>query len=77
MFKLVKALGRLVGKLYVRHSKKLLDEARVLKAAQRSAEQLAARSLSTAKSLEVKAEKAIAESASTAEQGIYITKFFK
>lgn len=77
MFKLVKALGRLVGKLYVRHSKKLLDEARVLKAAQRSAEQLAARTLITAKSLEAKADKATVESAQVASQGITISKFFE
>lgn len=77
MFKLVKALGRLVGKLYIRQSKKLLDEARVLKAAQRSAEQLAARTLTTAKSLEEKANKATAESASVASQGIIIKSFFK
>ena len=77
MFKLVKALGRLVGKLYFRRSKKLLDEARVLKAAQRSAEQMAARFLSTAKSLEAKVDKATSESASVAAHGITIYKFFE
>lgn len=77
MLKLIERLGRLVAKLYAVEARKLLNTAKTHKAAQLSAEALAAQTLSTAKRHAEKSEAATDKAASVAAKGQSIAKFFE
>lgn len=77
MFKLVKALGRLVAKLYVREGKLKVSEAKACTQLATKAEELSAKSLTEANKLHGKSAELTEEAARIAVQAQAIGKFFE
>lgn len=77
MFKLVKALGRLVAKLYAREARLKVAEAKALKKLSVETEQAAAKLREKSEQFETKAGELTDEAARVAIQAQAVGKFFE
>ncbi|QEG12934.1 hypothetical protein SIB_33 [Klebsiella phage vB_KpnP_Sibilus] len=77
MFKLVKALGRLVAKLYAREARLKVAEAKALKKLSAETEQAATKLREKAEQFETKSGELVAEAARIGIQAQAVGRFFE